>query len=211
MARNNIVKISDFGLSKYVEYKNYYKNERVKPLPIKWLSLETLNDSVYTCKSDIWSYAVVLWELFSLGDTPYPGIDLNDIHHKVTREGLRLGRPEHALDCIYQVMQKCQNDDPALRPTFAQLTKTFQNIANDFRLGALNNQSVEHRSAFANSLYFTPASDAETSSVSLVLPPTTPQGPDGYLLPSPTVSTFKPPSVTSQRHSYLQLLLEGEK
>lgn len=203
MARNNIVKISDFGLSKYVEYKNYYKNERVKPLPVKWLSLETLNDGVYTCESDIWSYAVVLYELFSLGDTPYPGIDLNDIHRKVTREGLRLSRPEHALDCIYQVMQKCQNDDPELRPTFAQLTKTFQNIASDFRQGNLNPMLLEPRSAFANSLYFTTAS--ETSSTSLTLPTTPNQGADGYLLPSPTVSTFKPPS---ERRSYLELLLE---
>ena len=44
LARNNIVKISDFGLAKYVEYKDYYKNEKQGPLPIKWLSIETLDE-----------------------------------------------------------------------------------------------------------------------------------------------------------------------
>ena len=44
LARNNVVKISDFGLAKYVEYKEYYKNEKQGPLPIKWLSIETLDE-----------------------------------------------------------------------------------------------------------------------------------------------------------------------
>ena len=58
---------------------------------------------------------MVLWEIFSLGDTPYPGVGLNEIRHKVIKEGLRLSRPEHALDCIYEIMQKCQNNEPLNR------------------------------------------------------------------------------------------------
>ena len=139
MARNNVVKISDFGLAKYVEYKDYYKNEKQGPVPLKWLSIETLDAGVYTIQSDVWSYGVVLWEIFSLGDTPYPGVELNDVRYKVVREGLRLKRPEHALDCVYEVMQKCQNDDPFLRPTFSELTECFQRIEDDYRNGKLHN------------------------------------------------------------------------
>lgn len=137
-----------------------------------------------------------------LGDTPYPGVDLNDVHHAVTREGLRLSRPELAFDCIFQVMQKCQSEDPSLRPTFSRLTESFQKIANDYKNGGLFLEPLpaeppQPRSAFANnSLYF---SSSESESTTF-LP--TQQGADGYLLPSPTtsVSTFKPKS-----QAYLQV------
>ena len=219
LARGNVVKISDFGLSKYVEYKDYYKNEKERPLPIKWLSLETLTEGVYTIQSDVWSYGVVLWELFSLGDTPYPGIELNDIRVKVVAQGLRLSRPEHALDCIYQVMQECQNDDPNNRPNFLQLKNRFQRIESDYKSGRLSissntapnyvNSGPEPRSAFANSLYFNTSGSEMSENANqnrvpfLNLPqnlPQSPMGSDGYLLPSP-MSTFG----TAQNDSYLQL------
>ena len=138
-----MVKISDFGLAKYVEYKNYYKNEKGGPLPIKWLALESLDSGVYTCQSDVWSYAVVLWEIFSLGDTPYPGVELSDLRNQVLNQGLRLARPEHALDPIYQVMQACQAEEPSERPTFSNLKSTFKKIATDYTLGLVHNSSSQ--------------------------------------------------------------------
>ena len=191
-----MVKISDFGLAKYVEYKNYYKNEKGGPLPIKWLALESLDSGVYTCQSDVWSYAVVLWEIFSLGDTPYPGVELSDLRHQVIKEGLRLSRPELALDPVYEVMQKCQSEEPDDRPTFQQLKNNFRKIAADYTAGLISTSfsSPEPRAAFANSLYFTPSSDLPPSNVPSS--PSLPQSSDGYLLPSPM----------ARPHSYLQMV-----
>lgn len=193
-----MVKISDFGLAKYVEYKNYYKNEKGGPLPIKWLAIESLDSGVYTCQSDVWSYAVVLWEIFSLGDTPYPGIELSDLRHQVIKEGLRLSRPEHALDPVYSVMQKCQSAEPDDRPTFQQLKEIFRKIAADFTIGLISipssPTSPEPRAAFANSLYFTPTNtDLPLGNFP---PGELPQSSDGYLLPSPM----------ARPHSYLQMV-----
>ena len=64
---------------------------------------------------------------------------MNDVRRKVIREGLRLSRPEHALDCVYEVIQKCQNDDPLGRPTFSELTGCFQKIEDDYKIGKLHN------------------------------------------------------------------------
>jgi len=67
---NFCAKISDFGLSKTLYY-SYYKKQSTGHLPFKWMSYEALKDSVFTEKSDIWSFGVTAWELFTLGATPY--------------------------------------------------------------------------------------------------------------------------------------------
>ena len=126
------------------------------------------------------------------------------------KEGLRLSRPEHALDPVYEVMQKCQNIEPDDRPTFQQLKQNFRKIAADYTLGLINHSfytnlnSPEPRAAFANSLYFTPTNtDLPPSNVPLASEPASPapsellpQSSDGYLLPSPM----------ARPHSYLQMV-----
>ncbi|KAL1450361.1 hypothetical protein WDU94_002734 [Cyamophila willieti] len=89
----SLVKISDFGLSEDVYEQNVFQTrEASERLPIKWLALESLLHNVYTTKSDVWSFGVVLWELVTMGANPYPHIPLCHIPN-VLKKGYRMERP----------------------------------------------------------------------------------------------------------------------
>lgn len=57
------LKISDFGLSR----SGIYVNSKNKPVPLRWLSIEAMRDNLYSDKSDVWAFGIVLWEIGALG------------------------------------------------------------------------------------------------------------------------------------------------
>lgn len=76
-------------------------------LPIKWLALESLSDHVFSTYSDVWSFGIVLWELFSLSKVPYPGIDPNQELFNKLNDGYRMEKPPYANQEIYEIMLEC--------------------------------------------------------------------------------------------------------
>ena len=94
---NNVVKIADFGFARYLDRKYYYRRQSDGRLPLKWMSPEYLADSIVTTYSDVWSYGVLLWEIFSLGKNPYPSIPLEELFDRL-KDGYRMQKPEHCED-----------------------------------------------------------------------------------------------------------------
>uniref|UniRef100_A0A8C6UJD5 Platelet-derived growth factor receptor alpha n=1 Tax=Neogobius melanostomus TaxID=47308 RepID=A0A8C6UJD5_9GOBI len=124
LSQGKIVKICDFGLARDIMHDNNYVSKGSTFLPVKWMAPESIFDNLYTTLSDVWSYGILLWEIFSLGGTPYPGMVVDSSFYNKIKSGYRMSKPEHAPHDVYEVMMKCWNSEPEKRPSFLGLSDT---------------------------------------------------------------------------------------
>ncbi|XP_056875043.1 tyrosine-protein kinase Fer isoform X5 [Takifugu flavidus] len=123
---NNALKISDFGMSRQ-EDDGIYSSSGLKQIPIKWTAPEALNYGRYSSESDVWSYGILLWETFSLGMCPYPGMTNQQAREQVEK-GYRMACPQRCPDDVYKVMQRCWQYNPEERPKFSHLQRDLAAI-----------------------------------------------------------------------------------
>ncbi|XP_042199139.1 fibroblast growth factor receptor 3 isoform X3 [Callorhinchus milii] len=124
---DNVMKIADFGLARDVHNIDYYKKTTNGRLPVKWMAPEALFDRVYTHQSDVWSFGVMLWETFTLGGSPYPGIPVEELF-KLLKEGHRMDKPANCTHELYMIMRECWHAIPSQRPTFKQLVEDLDRV-----------------------------------------------------------------------------------
>ncbi|XP_071767125.1 tyrosine-protein kinase Fer isoform X2 [Centroberyx gerrardi] len=122
----SVLKISDFGMSRQ-EDDGVYSSSGLKQIPIKWTAPEALNYGRYSSESDVWSYGILLWETFSLGVCPYPGMTNQQAREQVEK-GYRMACPQRCPDEVYKVMQRCWQYNPEERPKFADLQRDLATI-----------------------------------------------------------------------------------
>ncbi|XP_067858358.1 fibroblast growth factor receptor 2-like isoform X3 [Heptranchias perlo] len=127
VTENNVMKIADFGLARDVHNIDYYKKTTNGRLPVKWMAPEALFDRVYTHQSDVWSFGVLMWEIFTLGGSPYPGIPVEELF-KLLKEGHRMDKPANCTNDLYMMMRDCWHAVPSQRPTFKQLVEDLDRI-----------------------------------------------------------------------------------
>ncbi|XP_072368801.1 platelet-derived growth factor receptor beta-like isoform X1 [Scyliorhinus torazame] len=128
ICEGKLAKICDFGLARDIMNDSNYISRGSTFLPLKWMAPESIFNNLYTTRSDVWSYAVLLWEIFTLGGTPYPELPVNDQFYNAIRHGYRMPKPHYASDEIYQIMQKCWNDEFEKRPSFSNLVQSMGNL-----------------------------------------------------------------------------------
>uniref|UniRef100_A0A8C4NIA8 receptor protein-tyrosine kinase n=1 Tax=Eptatretus burgeri TaxID=7764 RepID=A0A8C4NIA8_EPTBU len=121
LSERRVVKICDFGLARDIMHDSNYVSKGSTFLPVKWMAPESIFDNIYTTQSDVWSYGILLWEIFSLGGTPYPGMPVDSQFYNKLKCGYRMESPEHASADIYDTMVRCWSSDPEKRPTFYHL------------------------------------------------------------------------------------------
>ncbi|XP_076770780.1 tyrosine-protein kinase Fer isoform X2 [Arvicanthis niloticus] len=126
VGENNTLKISDFGMSRQ-EDGGVYSSSGLKQIPIKWTAPEALNYGRYSSESDVWSFGILLWETFSLGVCPYPGMTNQQAREQVER-GYRMSAPQNCPEEIFTIMLKCWDYKPENRPKFNDLHKELTAI-----------------------------------------------------------------------------------
>jgi serine/threonine protein kinase len=129
------VLVGDFGLARDVYAADYYRSSANSRLPVKWMPPETLNDGISNEKTDVWSYGVTCWEVFSLGRSPYPGI----VNHETLQHisgGKRLKKPTLCPDKLYEIIGHCWQFLPDSRPTFEEILFNLREYWDDAQLYA---------------------------------------------------------------------------
>ncbi|XP_076178506.1 receptor protein-tyrosine kinase sevenless isoform X1 [Ptiloglossa arizonensis] len=113
---NRVVKIGDFGLARDIYKNDYYRKIGEGMLPVRWMAPESLVDGVFTSQSDVWAFGVLMWEITSLGQQPYPArTNLEVLHH--VRAGGRLPKPLNCPPALHQLMLRCWSPADS-RPSF---------------------------------------------------------------------------------------------
>eukprot|EP00117_Sycon_ciliatum_P026612 scpid71116/ scgid21808/ Fibroblast growth factor receptor 4 len=148
-ARNILVtadytlKISDFGQSRAVSNtQGVYQRMSNRQIPIKWHAVESLRSGMYTTASDVWSLGVVLWEIATLGCTPYPEIETKNLYPCIA-SGYRMDEPRACPEGLYDIMVECWNDTPDDRPSFVELVDDLEDLMQE---EAKANRGVEYLS-----------------------------------------------------------------
>ncbi|XP_035705988.1 focal adhesion kinase 1 isoform X4 [Folsomia candida] len=127
VSAQDMVKLSDFGLSRWVsEDQCYYKASKGK-LPIKWMAPESINFRRFSNASDVWMFGVCMWEILMFGVKPFAGVQNNDVIGKI-ENGERLPLPPNCPPRLYALMSQCWSYEPSKRPGFQHLKETLFEI-----------------------------------------------------------------------------------
>ncbi|XP_063042661.1 tyrosine-protein kinase TXK [Engraulis encrasicolus] len=127
VSQNDVVKVCDFGMTRYVLDNQYTPSFGAK-FPVKWSPPEVLHFNKYTNKSDVWSYGVLMWEIFSEGRVPFENRTNQEVVEEVT-QGNRLYRPHKASAAVYDIMFTCWDAKPQERPSFSELLASIRQLA----------------------------------------------------------------------------------
>ncbi|XP_076313444.1 tyrosine-protein kinase transmembrane receptor Ror-like [Tachypleus tridentatus] len=135
VGENLIVKISDFGMSRDIYTCDYYKIGGSRMLPVRWMAPESIMHGKFTLESDVWSYGVVLWEIFTYGKQPYYGHSNEEVV-KLILQGILLSPPEDCPSFIYSIMAGCWKTEPRDRLSFEEIFQHLVDKCPDHQPGA---------------------------------------------------------------------------
>nr|XP_046268451.1 leukocyte tyrosine kinase receptor isoform X2 [Scatophagus argus] len=127
---DRVAKIGDFGMARDIYRASYYRKGGRAMLPVKWMPPEAFMEGIFTCKTDTWSFGVLLWEILSLGYMPYPCKTNQEVLEFVTSGG-RMDPPKSCPGPVYRIMTQCWQHCPEHRPNFSTILERINYCSQD--------------------------------------------------------------------------------
>ena len=121
------MKIADFGLSRDIYSQDYYRVQSRSLLPVRWMPTEAILFGKFSTESDVWSFGVLLYEIFSYGCQPYYGKNNQEVIEMIKNREL-LGCPEMCPINVYNLMLECFAEQPCKRPSFTEIHSRLRNL-----------------------------------------------------------------------------------
>ncbi|VUZ54931.1 unnamed protein product, partial [Hymenolepis diminuta] len=125
------VKLSDFSMARRLPHgtvnADFVDVDSEAPLAVRWQPLESILEGRFNLDTDVWSFGIFLWEIFTLGRLPYGNVDVSGVIRALTEEN-RLPRPENCPKGVYSLMRSCWSSIRENRPTFRQIRTTLLSI-----------------------------------------------------------------------------------
>ncbi|CAH8593237.1 unnamed protein product [Schistosoma turkestanicum] len=132
VSRPDCVKLADFGMSLILTDKNDFQAEQGRKMPIKWMAPESLHQRRFSSASDVWMFAVCIWEILSKGVKPFANLTNAEAVEQIAR-GVRLERPDKCPHGLYEILLQCWNVNPNLRPTFSMLKPRIRELTVQYK------------------------------------------------------------------------------
>ena len=123
----NDVKIGDFGMMRRISESGEYKMEESRKIPIAWSAPESLRKKLFSEKSDVWSFGVLLWEVFTFGDMPWKGSNAKQIITMI-EQGVRLNIAKFVTQKVWDLIEQLWKFNPAQRPGFGSIVKKLLEV-----------------------------------------------------------------------------------
>uniref|UniRef100_A0A671NQ10 Inactive tyrosine-protein kinase 7-like n=1 Tax=Sinocyclocheilus anshuiensis TaxID=1608454 RepID=A0A671NQ10_9TELE len=127
------VKVSALSLSKDVYLSEYYQNRQVW-IPLRWLPAESVFEGEFCSKADVWAFGVLMWEVFSLGELPYPALNDHQVLEGLQAGTLRLSPPVNCPAHVCSLMSRCWASSPKERPTFSEILQILTDSPADTKV-----------------------------------------------------------------------------
>ena len=127
VAKDLSVRVADFGMSRGIDNENDYYTSSGGRVPLRWTAPEAVFYKKFSEKSDVWSFGMTLFEIWSLGDKPWQGCNNEEVMQAISTDRT-LSQPVNCPTQVYQVMLDTWYKDPKKRPKFSEITGALNNI-----------------------------------------------------------------------------------